>query len=151
MVERLVSKFLFFKCLAVFAIIAISIANARADQLSGSARQIDPQRIEKIGDYFRNEIAAGHLAGAVVLVQQHGQPALLQSFGVRDVATQVPMTTDTIFRLYSMSKPVTAAATMMLVDDGKLKLEDPLAKYIPAFADVKVALSMSPSNRFEAA
>jgi CubicO group peptidase (beta-lactamase class C family) len=60
---------------------------------------------------------------------------------VRDVATQVPMTADTIFRMYSMSKPITAAATMMLVDDGRLKLDDPVAKYIPAFADVQVAVA----------
>jgi CubicO group peptidase (beta-lactamase class C family) len=124
------------------AILVLGIGVARADDLSAtSARQLDPQRTAEVGDYLRNEIAAGHLAGAVVLVQQHGRPVLLQSLGVRDVATQVPMTADTIFRMYSMSKPITAAATMMLVDDGRLKLDDPVAKYIPAFADVQVAVA----------
>jgi CubicO group peptidase (beta-lactamase class C family) len=136
MVKRLV-----FRCLAFCAFVAIGIATVRADSSTAmSARHLDPQRIEQVDGYFRNEIAAGHLAGAVVLVQQHGRPVLLQSFGVRDVATQVPMTADTIFRIYSMSKPITAVAAMMLVDDGKLRLDDPVAKYIPAFADTKVAV-----------
>jgi len=56
---------------------------------------------------------------------------------VRDVATKAPMTPDTIFRLYSMSKPITAVAAMTLIEEGKLSLADPLSKYIPAFADVE--------------
>ncbi|MGC2084985.1 MAG: serine hydrolase domain-containing protein [Bradyrhizobium sp.] len=137
MVERLA-----FRCLIFFAFIAVNVAGAHADgSLALSGRQLDPLRVEKIGDYVRNEIAADHFAGAVVLVQQHGKPVLLQSYGVRDTASNAPMTSDTIFRIYSMSKPITAAAVMMLVDDGKLKLDDPLAKYIPAFADVKVAVT----------
>jgi CubicO group peptidase (beta-lactamase class C family) len=75
----------------------------------------------------------------VLLIQQHGQPVLLESFGMRDVESKTPMTSDTIFRLYSMVKPITSVAAMMLVDDGKLSLDDPLSKYIPAFADVRVA------------
>jgi CubicO group peptidase (beta-lactamase class C family) len=132
---------LIFRWFVLCAVVVLGIGDARAEDLSvASARRLDPQRIEKVGDYVRNEITAGHLAGAVVLVQQHGRPALLQSFGARDIATQVPMTADTIFRIYSMSKPITAVAAMMLVDDGKLGLDDPVAKYIPAFADTKVAV-----------
>ena len=138
MTERLISRRLF----AGGIIALFSIANAQADEQALRPRtHFNAQALARVGDYFRTEIANGHLAGAVVLVQQHGRPALLQSFGVRDVATQVPMTDDTIFRIYSMSKPITAAAAMMLVDDGKLRLDDPLAKYIPAFADVKVAVA----------
>lgn len=99
-----------------------------------------------VGDYMRNEIATGRIAGAVVLIQQHGQPVLFESFGVRDVDGKRPMTTDTIFRLYSMSKAVTSVAAMMLVDDGKLSLDDPLSKYIPAFTDVKVGLERRDEN-----
>jgi CubicO group peptidase (beta-lactamase class C family) len=139
MVERLM-----FRCVVSCALIVLVIAGVRAEELSETpARNLDPQRVEKVADYFRDEIAAGRLAGAVVLVQQHGRAVLQQSFGVRDVATHVPMTADTIFRIYSMSKPITAAAVMMLVDDGKLRLDDALAKYIPAFADVQVAVTSS--------
>ena len=97
-------------------------------------------KLERIGEYFRNEVSTGKLPGAVVLIQQHGRPAFSESFGLRDVTTSQPMTPDSIFRLYSMSKPVTSVAAMMLVEDGKLKLDDPLSRYIPAFADVKVAV-----------
>ncbi len=62
-------------------------------------------------------------------------------FGLRDAKTAQPMTDDTVFRLYSMSKPVTSVAAMMLIDDGKLALDDPIAKYVPAFADVKVGIA----------
>jgi CubicO group peptidase (beta-lactamase class C family) len=98
-------------------------------------------KLERVGDYFRNEVLSGKIPGAVVLIQQHGRPAYFESFGRRDVATGQPMTADSIFRFYSMSKPVTSVAAMMLVDDGRLKLDDPLSKYIPAFADVKVAVA----------
>jgi CubicO group peptidase (beta-lactamase class C family) len=96
--------------------------------------------LTRVGDYFRNEVATGKIPGAVVLIQQHGKPVYLETFGLRDPATQTPMTKDAIFRLYSMSKPVTSVAVMMLVDDGKIALDDPLSKYIPAFADVKVGV-----------
>jgi CubicO group peptidase (beta-lactamase class C family) len=97
-------------------------------------------KLERVGDYLRNEIATGKIPGAIVLIQQHGQPVYFEKFGLRDVATGTPMTADTIFRLYSMSKPVTSVAAMMLMEDGKLKLADPVSKYISAFADVKVGV-----------
>src|SRR4029077_2206917 len=59
--------------------------------------------LARVGDYLRNEITTGKISGAVLLIQQHGQPVLFESFGVRDVDSKRPMTTDTIFRLYSMS------------------------------------------------
>ncbi len=58
-------------------------------------------KLARVGDYIRNEIASGKIPGAVVLIQQHGKPVYFESFGVRDVATGLPMTADTIFRLYS--------------------------------------------------
>jgi CubicO group peptidase (beta-lactamase class C family) len=103
-------------------------------------------KLERVGDYLRNEIATGTIPGAIVLVQQRGQPVYFEKFGVRDVATGLPMIADTIFRLYSMSKPITSVAAMMLVEDGKLKLADPVSKYIPAFADVKVGVEKPDQN-----
>src|SRR6202795_429691 len=97
-------------------------------------------KLERVGDYIRNEIATGKIPGAVVLIQQHGHPVYFESFGVRSVESRRPMTADTIFRLYSMSKTITSVAAMMLVEDGKLRLDDAVAKYIPAFADAKVGV-----------
>src|SRR6478609_6091622 len=94
----------------------------------------------RVGQYIRNEIATGKIPGAILLIQQHGMPVYSDNFGVRDVATKLPMSADTIFRLYSMSKPITSVAAMMLVEDGKLKLDDPVSKYIPAFTETKVGV-----------
>src|SRR5216683_2999191 len=113
--------------------------SAQAKSPTPDVRSFSPEGLARVGDYFRNEVATGKIPGAVVLIQQHGKPVFSESFGVRDVTTKVPMTEDTIFRLYSMSKPVTSVAAMMLVDDGRLALDQPLTKYIPAFADVMVA------------
>jgi CubicO group peptidase (beta-lactamase class C family) len=111
-----------------------------AEPQSGIAAGFSREKLARVGDYIRNEIATGKIPGAIMLIQQHGQPVYFENFGVRDTATRLPMTSDTIFRLYSMSKPITSVAAMMLVEDGKLRLDDPVSKYIPAFADAKVGV-----------
>lgn len=97
-------------------------------------------KLAKIADFFNNEIAQGKIPGAVLLIHQHGKPIYTGLFGVRDVATKLPMSLDTIFRISSMTKPITSVAAMMLVDQGKLKLDDPVSKYIPSFANMKVGV-----------
>jgi CubicO group peptidase (beta-lactamase class C family) len=109
------------------------------DLLAG--RELDPQKLARVSDYLRGEVAAGKIPGAILLIQQHGKPVLNETFGVRNVRTAQPMTDDTIFRFFSMSKPITSVAAMMLVDDGKLGLDDPVSKYIPALANVKVGVA----------
>jgi CubicO group peptidase (beta-lactamase class C family) len=98
------------------------------------------EKLAKVGDYLKDQIATGKIPGAIVLIQQHGKPVYHEFFGVRDVATKQPMTDDTIFRLFSLTKPITSVVAMMLVEEGKIKLDDPVAKYIPSFTDVKVGL-----------
>jgi CubicO group peptidase (beta-lactamase class C family) len=98
----------------------------------------DPNKLELITAYFANEVATGKIPGAVVLIQQHGRPVYLKSLGVQDVRTGTPMSPDTIFAIHSMTKPITCLAAMMLIDEGKLSLRDPLSKYIPSFAHVEV-------------
>src|SRR5690348_9605752 len=104
------------------------------------AHGFTPEGLAKVSDYIRNEIATGKIPGAILLLQQHGKPVYYENFGVRDVATQLSMSADTIFRLYSMSKPVTSVLAMMLVEEGKLRLNDPVSNYIPAFAGMKVGV-----------
>jgi CubicO group peptidase (beta-lactamase class C family) len=96
--------------------------------------------LERLSEFFQNEVATGKIPGAVVLIQQHGVPIYLKCFGVSDVATRPAVSPDTIFALHSMTKPLTSLAAMMLIDEGKLAPADPVSKYIPAFADVKVGL-----------
>jgi CubicO group peptidase (beta-lactamase class C family) len=120
---------------------AISFASAiaRAEQPAVSVG-FSVEGLARLTDYFKNEVATAKIPGAVVLIQQHGKPVYFETFGWRSAVSQTPMTRDAIFRLYSMSKPITSVAVMMLVDDGKIALTDPLSKYIPAFADVKVGV-----------
>jgi CubicO group peptidase (beta-lactamase class C family) len=99
------------------------------------------EKLDRITAFFDNEVKTGKLPGAVILVQQHGRPLYLKSFGMRDVKTGVAMTPDTIFALHSMTKPITCLAAMMLIDAGKLALSDPVSKYIPSFARVKVGVA----------
>jgi CubicO group peptidase (beta-lactamase class C family) len=113
--------------------------------VGGTARSADvpspsPEKLRLLTRFFEDEVSAGKLPGAIVLIQQHGQPVYLKTFGVRDVKTGQPMTIDTQFALLSMTKPITSFAAMMLVDAGKLSLDDPVAKYIPAFADRPVGV-----------
>jgi CubicO group peptidase (beta-lactamase class C family) len=105
-----------------------------------------PAKLARIGEFFRSEIANGKIPGAVLLIQQHGKPVYSETFGVRDFKTKQPITPDTIFRLYSMTKPITSVAAMMLVEEGKLKLDDPLSKYIPSFANAKVGIEKKLDN-----
>ena len=113
---------------------------ARAESATSVARSLSREGLDRVGDYIRNEIATGTFPGAILLIQQHGRPVYSENFGVRDIATKLPMSADTIFRLYSMSKPITSVAAMTLVEDGKLKLDDPVSKYIPAFTETKVGV-----------
>jgi CubicO group peptidase (beta-lactamase class C family) len=100
----------------------------------------NPQKLERVGDYLRDQIAQGKIPGAVVLIRQRGKTIYHEDFGARDVAAGLPMTDDTIFRLFSMTKPITSVVAMQLIEEGKLRLDDPIAKYIPSFADVKVGV-----------
>lgn len=89
-------------------------------------------------DSLREVVDAGLLSGAVTMVWQRGEVLQLNEIGYRDVEAGLPMQRDTIFRIASMSKPVTSAAVMTLVDDGKLALDDPITRWLPEFADMRV-------------
>jgi CubicO group peptidase (beta-lactamase class C family) len=130
------------RCLVAAALAAVAgwPHPARTETTAPVAGSFSREGLARVGDYIRNEIATGKIPGAILLIQQHGMPVYSENFGVRDVATKLPMSADTIFRLYSMSKPITSVAVMMLVEDGKLKLDDPVSKYIPAFAETKVGV-----------
>ncbi len=144
----------------VLLIVALSPRAASAEgtfEIAAGAH-FSQAKLARIGEFFRNEIATGKIPGAILLIQQHGKPVYSETFGVRDIATKLPITPDTIFRLYSMTKPITSVAAMMLIDEGRLSLDDPLSKYIPSFANVKVgiekkldngesALELLPANR----
>jgi CubicO group peptidase (beta-lactamase class C family) len=98
------------------------------------------EKLAPIADFINGEIAAQRIPGAIVLVQQHGRPVYLKWFGLRDPDKGTPMTEDAIFPIHSVTKTVTSVAAMMLIDRGKIALDDSVSKYIPSFAGMKVGV-----------
>ena len=101
------------------------------------------QRLDRIAPAMQGYIDQGKLAGTLTLVARNGKIAYLNAQGMQDKEASKPMTEDTIFRIYSMSKPVTAVAAMTLWEQGKFHMFDPISKYLPEFADMKVYVSGS--------
>jgi CubicO group peptidase (beta-lactamase class C family) len=97
-------------------------------------------KLARISAFFTNEVATGKIAGANVLIQQHGKPVYHQTFGVQDGVSKTPISDKTIFRLSSLTKAITSVVAMQLIQDGKIKLDDPVSKYIPSFANMKVGV-----------
>ncbi|MBR0973614.1 serine hydrolase domain-containing protein [Bradyrhizobium japonicum] len=128
------------RALIAALVVLVGGFGAKAGSEGGRVHTLSPEGLAKVSDYIRNEVATGKIPGAILLLQQHGKPVYYENFGVRDVATEISMSADTIFRLYSMSKPITSVMAMMLVEEGKLALDDPVSKYIPAFAGMKVGV-----------
>jgi CubicO group peptidase (beta-lactamase class C family) len=126
-------------CVLLAIMVAPSVrAEGTFDIPSGAHFNIE--KLAKVGEFFNNEVATGKIPGAIVLIRQHGKPVYHQSFGVQDVESKAPITDQTIFRLFSMTKAITSVAAMTLVDEGKLKLDEPVSKYIPSFANVSVGV-----------
>jgi CubicO group peptidase (beta-lactamase class C family) len=97
-------------------------------------------KLAKVSAFFKNEVDTGKIAGAIMLIQQHGKPVYREAFGVQDVVSKAPITDKTIFRLFSMTKAISSVVAMTLVENGTIKLDEPVSKYIPSFADVKVGV-----------
>ena len=100
--------------------------------------KFNQEKLAKITAFFKNEVDTGKIAGADVLIQQHGKPVYHETFGVQDVESKKPINDKTIFRLSSLTKAITSVVAMQLIQDGKIKLDDPVSKYIPSFANMKV-------------
>jgi len=130
--------------LAVAALLGLALAGPALAQGLPTARPdevgLSPQRLSRIGDWLRAEVAAKRVPGAVVMVMRGGKLAYVEAVGQRDPASPAPMKTDDLFRIYSMTKPIVSVAAMMLVEEGRLLLEAPVARYIPAFANVQVGV-----------
>jgi CubicO group peptidase (beta-lactamase class C family) len=136
-VHRQLKPVLFAALTLLLASHALADSAIRTDP---DAAGLSPAGLARIDAYIKNEIATDKIPGALMMIERHGKLGYYANFGVRDPGTKAPMSDDTIFRIYSMSKPVTSVAAMMLVEEGRLMLDEPVAKYIPAFANVKVGI-----------
>jgi len=115
------------------------------DTVHPEAIGFSTDRLARIDRAMRRYIEGGKLAGILTLVARHGKIAHFQPLGLMDVEAQRPIERDTLFRIYSMSKPVTSVAVMMLYEEGAFLLTDPIHKFVPAFADVRV-LAQTPAG-----
>ena len=115
--------------------LAQPLPQARPEQVGLSS-----ERLAQVGRVLREEIEKGKFPGAIALVARNGRIAYYETFGVRDPETRAPMTRDSIFRIYSMTKPITSVAVMMLQEQGRLVLTDPVSKFLPQLAHLQVAV-----------
>jgi CubicO group peptidase (beta-lactamase class C family) len=95
-------------------------------------------RLDRIGTVLTKEIEQGRLPGAVVMVARRGRLVYQGAWGFQDPVKSTPMQADTIFRIYSMTKPLVSIAAMLLVEDGDIQLTDPVSKHLPSFKDLRV-------------
>jgi len=101
---------------------------------------LSSERLGRLDAAMQKAVETGELPGAVVQIARDGQLVYAKSFGWQDRDKKIPMRNDSIFRLYSMTKPVVSVAAMMLVEEGRLGLQEPVSKYIPEFKDMKVGV-----------
>lgn len=104
------------------------------------------ERLQRIHEMMQRHIDAGDVTGVVTLVARHGQIAWIDAQGVQDLDTKAPMKRDSLFRMASMTKPVIGTAMMMMLEEGKILVTDPVSKYIPEFKDMKVAILQTPGS-----
>jgi CubicO group peptidase (beta-lactamase class C family) len=100
---------------------------------------LSPEGLEKIADTLNEDIGKGQIPGAVLVIARHGKIGYFEAFGDRDPETDAPMRTDAIFSIASMTKPMVSVGIMMLVEEGKIALSDPVGKHLPQVAALRVA------------
>ncbi|HUP25233.1 MAG TPA: serine hydrolase domain-containing protein [Thermoanaerobaculia bacterium] len=107
---------------------------------------VDPAGLEKLSETMREMVDQGELPGVITAVARRGKLVHFESYGRRDLESGKPVEDDTIFRIYSMTKPIAGVALMMLYDEGKFRLEDPVSKYLPELKGLKVAAEDGPDG-----
>jgi len=135
------------KILCVSALVVCSAFSAWAQEVQGLPKASQPEdvgfsseRLKRLTGVFQAEVEEGAIPGAVVLVARDGKIAYLEAFGFQDREKKLTMHTDAIFRLASLTKPVTSVAVMMLVEEGKIQLDDPVSVYLPELSGLQVGV-----------
>jgi CubicO group peptidase (beta-lactamase class C family) len=124
--------------LAALSVQPILAATRDLPTASAESEGMSAERLARLSSGMKEIVDQGKLAGVVTMVSRHGKVVEFDAVGKRDIAANAPMQKDSIFRIYSMSKPITGVAMMILFEEGKWQLNDPVAKYIPEFATLKV-------------
>jgi CubicO group peptidase (beta-lactamase class C family) len=127
----------------LFLLLALPASGQNIPSADPEAVGMSAARIERLTGTFKDFTSRGQMAGAVVVVLRQGRAVCLEPVGMMDVEKNLPMQKDTIFRLASMSKAVTSVAAMILMEEGKLRLADPVSRFLPSFRNTTVAVPAS--------
>ena len=139
------------KMAAVILVSAMTFGPIAAQTLSRANPEdvgISAGRLQRVGAVLERYIESGDISGGVALVARDGHIVYLEAQGVRDLDSKAPMRTDTVFRIASMTKPITSAAILTLFENGQLRITDPVSRFIPEFKNEKVAVSDNSSQGF---
>ena len=120
---------------------AASIQVAKPEEVGFSS-----ERLARITETVKRHIDVHDIAGAVTLVARRGRIVQFEAYGLADLDTRKPMSKDSLFWIASMSKPITGVAILMLLEEGKVRLTDPVSKFIPEFRGIKVAMLQEPAG-----
>jgi CubicO group peptidase (beta-lactamase class C family) len=133
---------------AVLASLAAPGAGASDDLPRAKPEEvgISTERLRRVNEVIQRNIEGRRIAGAVTLVARKGQVVHFEAQGLKDLESKAPMTRDTLFRMASSTKPVTGVAVMMMIEEGKVRLSDPVSKFIPEFKGLKVAVQKEPES-----
>jgi CubicO group peptidase (beta-lactamase class C family) len=135
--------------LLIFPLGALRGADAPLPAADPEEVGLSSERLSRIHTALQRYIDDNKLAGAVTLVARKGRVVHFQAQGVMDIESKKPMQKDTLFRMASTTKPVTSVAILMLMEEGKLRLNDPVSRFLPEFKDMKVAVSKGDSSEFQ--
>jgi CubicO group peptidase (beta-lactamase class C family) len=134
--------------ICLFVVFSSAVAGFAAPLPQGSPEDLgmSSERLARLGAAFQRAVVSGDLPGAVVMIARDGRLVYSQTFGWQDKARNVTMREDSIFRIYSMTKPVVTVAAMILVEEGQMGLHEPISKYLPEFKDMKVGIDGADSS-----
>jgi CubicO group peptidase (beta-lactamase class C family) len=123
----------------IFASLAITLSAREIPQVTPAKAGLSEAKLAEVDRFMERQVADQKIAGGIVVISRQGKIGFFHTYGQMDREANQPMKPDTIFRIYSMSKAITTAAALTLYDAGKIGLDDPVSKYIPSFANLKVA------------
>ena len=135
------------KIAGTFVLLVALLAWPRAAEIPLTTKPeevgLSSERLARITEMMQRRVAAGDVSGGVTLVSRKGRIAHLEAHGLMDIESKKPMVKDAVFRIASMTKPVVGVAIMMMLEEGKLRLTDPVSKFIPEFKEMKVAIAQA--------
>jgi CubicO group peptidase (beta-lactamase class C family) len=126
------------------SVLTASLSAGEIPVVPAAQAGLSEKKLAEVDKFMDQQVAEKKIAGGIVLVSHDGKIGLFHAYGQMDLEAKKPMRLDTIFRIYSMSKAITTAAALNLVDAGKIAVDDPVAKFIPSFAELKVTTTSGP-------